>query len=106
MALVNLAIGFEVLLASFLSEIAVQNADASLAVEISEGTIGELGQGLAKKTFGHSLEERGFWGECFVETLGWMRMARNGVLRKAQMSLSFGGRSRNFANEIELAALF
>jgi hypothetical protein len=55
MALANLVISFEVGLADSLSKIAVSRADSALEALIVAGTLGDLGQNLAKQTLEHSV---------------------------------------------------
>jgi hypothetical protein len=62
MALANLVISFEVGLADSLSKIAVSRADNALEALIVAGTIGDLGQNLAKQTLGQSLEKKELLG--------------------------------------------
>ncbi|WP_430439932.1 hypothetical protein [Shinella sp.] len=106
MALANLAISFEIGLADRLSQVAVARADAVLEAEIANATLSKLGTGLAARTLGISFANRGTWGGRFHDVFEWLRVARNGVLHKAQLKLSYEGHTRNFADKTELQALF
>lgn len=106
MALANLAISFEIGLADRLTQVAAARADAALEAEIAKATLNELGTGLAARTLGISFAKRSAWGNRFHEVFEWLRVARNGVLHKAQLTLSYGGQTRNFTDKTELQALF
>ena len=106
MALANLAISFEVGLADRLAQVAIARGDAVLEAEIAKAALNDLGTGLAARTLGISFAKRTAWGDRFHDVFEWLRVARNGVLHKAQLALSYGGRTRNFANKAELQALF
>ncbi len=106
MALANLAISFEVGLADRLASIAVAKGDAALEADIAKAALNDLGTGLAARAIGASFARRSVWGDRFHDVFEWLRVARNGVLHKAQMALSYNGRTRNFANNAELNSLF
>jgi hypothetical protein len=106
MALANLAISFEVGLADRLTEVAVSRNDQALEQQIARAALNELGTGLALRTLGHSFAERKYWSNRFADAFDWLRTARNGVLHKAQLNLTFGGHTRDFSQMAELKALF
>lgn len=106
MALANLVISFEVGLADSLSKIAVSRADTALEALIVAGTLGELGQNLAKQALGQSLEKKSYWGGRFSVAYTWLTKSRNGVLHKAQMSVTHDSVTRDFSIRGELEALF
>ena len=106
MALANLAISFEVGLADKLTEVAVSRNDQALEQQIAMAALNDLGTGLAVKTLGHSFAKRNYWSDRFTDAFEWLRTARNGVLHKAQLKLTFGGQTRDFHQTTELQALF
>lgn len=106
MALANLVISFEVGLADSLSKVAASRGDSALEAQIINATLGDLGQGLARQTLGHSLEERTYWGPRVSDAYAWLRSARNGVLHKARTSVTRDNITRDFANRTELESLF
>jgi hypothetical protein len=106
MALANLVISFEVGLADSLSKVAASCGDSALEAQIINGTLGELGQSLAKRTLGHSLEESTYWTPRFSDAYGWLRNARNGILHKARTIVRLNNVTRDFANPTELGSLF
>jgi hypothetical protein len=106
MALANLVISFEVGLADSLAKIAVYRSDNALETLIVAGTLGELGRNLAKQTLGQSLEKKSYWGARFSDAYTWLMKSRNGVLHKAQMSVTHDGTTRDFSRPDELEALF
>lgn len=106
MALANLVISFEVGLADSLSRVAASRKNVALEAQIIEATLGELGTGLAKQVFGHSLEEQSFWGAAVCDGYVWLRRARNGILHKARTLVERGGVKRDFGDRGELERLF
>jgi hypothetical protein len=106
MALANLVISFEVGLADKLGEIAVSRNDPTLEQEIATAVLNNLGTALAIRTLGHSFQERKYWSDRFADAFEWLRTARNGVLHKAQLRLTFDGHTRDFNEISELKALF
>jgi len=106
MALANLAISFEVGLADKLSEVAVSQNDQGLEQLIAMAALNDLGTGLAVRTLGHSFAKRKYWSDRFADAFEWLRTARNGVLHKAQLKLTFGGQTRDFNQVAEVKALF
>jgi len=106
MALANLAISFEVGLSDRLARVANARGDAILEAEIASAALNDLGTKFAKKTLGTSFARRNVWGDRFHDVFEWLRVARNGVLHKAQLLLSYGGRTRNFADKSELQSLY
>jgi hypothetical protein len=106
MALANLAISFEVGLADRLTEVAVSRNDQGLEQKIARAALNDLGKGLAVRTLGHSFAERKYWSDRFADAFEWLRTARNGVLHKTQLNLTFGGHTRDFDQMAELKALF
>ncbi len=106
MAVANLSISFEVGLADNLTEVAIKRNDQPLEQQIAKAAINDLGTGLAVRAFGHSFTERKYWTDRFSDAFEWLRTARNGVLHKAELNLTFGGRTRDFNQTAELKALF
>lgn len=106
MALANLSISFEVGLADLLGEVARHNNDHLLEQRIAAAALNDLGTNCAKQLLGYSFENRGYWSSRFVDAFQWMRKARNGVLHKAQLILTFDGRARDFNQLAELRGLF
>lgn len=106
MALANLVISFEVGLADSLSKVAASRGDSALEAEIVESMLGKLGQDLAKRTLGSSLEKSTYWGRKFSDAYGWLREVRNKVLHKARTSVTLDNVTRDFANRTELERLF
>jgi hypothetical protein len=106
MALANLAISFEVGLADKLTEVAVSRNDQILEEQIARAALDDLGKRLAARTLGHSFAKRMYWSDRFADAFEWLRTARNGVLHKAQLNLTFAGHTRDFNKMAELKALF
>jgi hypothetical protein len=61
---------------------------------------------LAKQTLGQSLEKKSYWGDRFSDAYTWLTKSRNGVLHKAQMSVTHDSVTRDFSIRGELEALF
>jgi hypothetical protein len=106
MALANLSISFEVGLADLLGEVARYNNDQVLEQRIAAAALNDLGINCATRLLGYSFENSGYWSSRFVDAFQWMRKARNGVLHKAQLILTFNGRTRDFNHLAELSWLF
>jgi hypothetical protein len=108
MALANLVISFEVGLADSLSKIAVFRGDSTLEAGIVKGTLGDLGGKFAKRTLGQAFDEnkKSYWGDRFIDAYTLLRKSRNGVLHKAQMSVTHDSVTRDFSIRGELEALF
>lgn len=107
MSLSNLTVGFEVFLFETVRTISELDSDRlPIRENYEEWPMNKLATKGFTQALGGSLENRKFWGKDFARTYKILNGARNAVLHKGRLQLTFDGNHYDFADREVLEKFF